>query len=242
MLLNSNSVIRELSKNASVEDAVFLQRFFKTGPGQYGEGDVFIGVRMPKIRLVCKQFKDLPLTELRKLVDSEVHEHRMAALIVVSNRFKKADLIERMKLYDFYISALKRGRVNNWDLIDVTCPHVMGEYLLDKPRDIIFELVKSDSLWERRASVLATFVFVKNGETSDSLKIAEILLHDKEDLIHKAVGWMLREIGKQVDDKILTDFLDHYAQEMPRTMLRYAIERLPEEIRKSYLKLRKIKG
>lgn len=231
----AGDVKNQLQKYASDYDAVFLQQFFKTGPGQYGEGDIFIGVRVPQTRAVCRQFKDLPILEIEKLVDSEVHEHRLAALIIVANRFKKTDETEREKLYQFYISALKRGRINNWDLIDVTCDHVMGQYLIDKPKDILVKLARSKMLWERRASIMATFAFIKAGESDETIKIAKLLLHDKEDLIQKAVGWMLREVGKRVSEEPLLHFLDQHADEMPRTMLRYAIERLSPEIRSHYM-------
>lgn len=225
----------ELAKHASDYDALFLQRFFKTGPGQYGEGDVFIGVRVPQTRKVCKEFKDLPLAEIDKLINSPVHEHRLAALIIATIQFKKADENEKKKLYEFYLSALKRGRINNWDLIDLSCDPIMGQYLMEKPKDILYTLTKSEMLWERRASIMATFAFIKAGKSDETIRIAKMLLHDKEDLIHKAVGWMLREVGKRADEQALLNFLDEHAHEMPRTMLRYAIERLSAEKRLFYM-------
>lgn len=233
--MNIVDVKRELEICASAEDAVFLQRFFKTGKGQYGEGDVFIGVRMPVIRQICRQFKDLPITELTILVDSPVHEHRMAALIIAANQFKKANDAGQQVLYDFYFAALMRGKVNNWDLIDVTCEHVMGAYLYGKDTKILYQLAKSKSLWERRAAIMASFAFIKKGDPKDTLALAEVLLYDKEDLIQKAVGWMLREVGKRIDRQLLLQFLDNHAATMPRTMLRYAIEHLPPDQRQQYM-------
>jgi 3-methyladenine DNA glycosylase AlkD len=195
-------------------------------------------VRMPNIRSVCKKYKNLSLTELKKLLDSPVHEHRMVALVTMCEQFKKADIHGKEQLYKFYMDGLKRGKVNNWDLVDVTCPHVVGEYLKDKPRDILYRLANSKSLWDRRVSIIATFAFIKIGESDDSIKIAEILLNDKEDLIHKAVGWTLREVGKRVDEKLLCEFLESNAHKMPRTMLRYAIERLDFDKRRDYLSIK----
>jgi 3-methyladenine DNA glycosylase AlkD len=159
----------------------------------------------------------------------------MAALVIVCEQFKIADIQGKEQLYKFYMDGLRRGKVNNWDLVDVTCPHVVGEYLKDKPRDILYRLANSKSLGDRRVSIIATFAFIKNGESDDSIKIAEILLNDKEDLIHKAVGWTLREVGKRVDEKLLCEFLDNHAHEMPRTMLRYSLEKLPEITRQKYM-------
>lgn len=231
-------LINELARLANEERAMASMRFFKTGPGQYGEGDKFIGVLQPDIRGVCKKFKTLPINELNKLVENPVHEHRMAALIIVAEQFKKADSNKQTQPYGFYLAALARGKINNWDLIDVTCPHVMGQYLKNKPKDILYELVKSRSLWERRASVLATFAFIQNGESEDAIKICKLLMNDKEDLIHKATGWMLREVGKRIDERILTDFLDQHSQEMPRTMLRYSIEKLTINQKQKYMSLK----
>lgn len=233
--MTADSLKIELQKYASDYDAVFLQRFFKTGPGQYGEGDVFIGVRVPQTRKVCREFKDLPLAEIDKLINSPVHEHRLAALIIAANRFKKAAEEERRQLYDFYISALRRGRINNWDLIDTSCDPIVGQYLMDKPKDVLRRLAVSEMLWERRASIMATFAFIKAGKYEETIKITKILLHDKEDLIQKAVGWMLREVGKRADEQTLLEFLDQHAHEMPRTMLRYSIEKLSNEKRLFYM-------
>lgn len=226
---------QELQAHASAYDAEFLQRFFKTGPGQYGEGDTFIGVRVPQTRKVCKDFKDLPLPEVQKLLDSEIHEYRLAGLIILVQQFKKADEVQRQRLHEFYLQAVYAGRVNNWDLVDTSAEYLVGEYLYDKPRGIIFELAVSDNLWQRRVAVLATFGFIKKGDPSTTLELAEKLLNDPHDLIQKAAGWMLREVGKRCDESLLIDFLDQHAADMPRTMLRYSIERLSSAQRQYYM-------
>ena len=233
--MTAGDVQQEIQHCARADYAASLQRFFKTGPGQYGEGDVFVGVRMPDVRMVCKKFKALELAEIQKLYDSGIHEHRMAAGIILTYQFPKADDKKRQAIYKLYLKNVRRGRVNNWDLVDLTAPNIVGEYLQDKPRAVLFELAASDSLWERRVAMLACFSFIARGEPDTALEIGEILLHDKHDLIQKAVGWMLREVGKRIDRKLLTNFLDKHAGSMPRTALRYAIEHLPPEMRAHYL-------
>jgi 3-methyladenine DNA glycosylase AlkD len=233
-------VMTALAAVASAEDAEFLQGFFKTGPGQYGEGDVFIGVRVPQTRAVAKQFAALPLAEIDDLLDSEVHEHRLAALILLNGAFARAsssrtrDDDERARLAAFYLAAVRRGRVNNWDLVDTSAEFVLGEYLFDRPRFLLFELAESDILWWRRVAVLSSFAFIKHGDASTTLELAALLLTDREDLMHKAVGWMLREVGKRVDRSLLVGFLDEHAAAMPRTMLSYATEHLDPGIRAAY--------
>lgn len=227
-----------LETYANVDDAVFLQRFFKTGAGQYGEGDIFIGVRVPKTRLVCKTFKLLPLSEVQVLLDSPVHEHRLAGLIIMTLQYPRANEAGKKQLYELYMANVYKGRVNNWDLVDVSAERIVGPYLADKPKDILYELARSDNLWQRRVAVLSTFAYIKQGEPGVTLELAELLLHDTHDLIHKAVGWMLREVGKRVDEAILIDFLDRHAAVMPRTMLRYAIERLSVDKRTYYMQLK----
>ncbi|HWU57287.1 MAG TPA: DNA alkylation repair protein [Microbacteriaceae bacterium] len=233
-------VMTALAAVASAEDAEFLQGFFKTGPGQYGEGDVFIGVRVPQTRAVAKQFAALPLAEIDDLLDSEVHEHRLAALILLNGAFARAsssrtrDDDERERLAAFYLAAVRRGRVNNWDLVDTSAEFVLGEYLFDRPRFLLFELAESDILWWRRVAVLSSFAFIKHGDASTTLELAALLLTDREDLMHKAVGWMLREVGKRVDRSLLVGFLDEHAAAMPRTMLSYATEHLDPGIRAAY--------
>ncbi|GAA1441336.1 DNA alkylation repair protein [Leifsonia poae] len=229
-----------LAEVADADDAVFLQRFFKTGPGQYGEGDVFIGVRVPQTRAVAKQFSALGLGEVEKLLDSEVHEHRLAGLIILNRLYEVAsrprthDPAQLDRIADFYLRAVRRGRVNNWDLVDGSAEFVLGEHLVDRPRTVLFELAESDVLWERRVAVLSTFAFIKHGDATTTLELAELLLDDREDLMHKAVGWMLREVGKRVDIGALLWFLDANAARMPRTMLSYATEHLTPEQRADY--------
>lgn len=229
-----------LAEVADADDAVFLQRFFKTGPGQYGEGDVFIGVRVPRTRAVAKRFSALDLGEIEKLLDSEVHEHRLAGLIILNRLYEVAsrprthDPAQLDRIADFYLRAVRRGRVNNWDLVDGSAEFVLGEHLVDRPRTVLFELAESDVLWERRVAVLSTFAFIKHGDATTTLELAELLLDDREDLMHKAVGWMLREVGKRVDIGALLWFLDANAARMPRTMLSYATEHLTPEQRADY--------
>jgi len=214
------------------KDAAFLAGFFKTGPGQYGEGDVFIGVRVPVIRKVAKEFRGLALPEVESLLHSEIHEERLAALVILVLQAEKADTKLRKAIYDLYLSNTKH--INNWDLVDLSAPQIVGGYLADKRRRPLHRLAKSSWLWDRRISVLATFHFIRQGDFDDSLKIAEVLLGDDQDLIHKAVGWMLREVGKR-DMAVLEGFLEQHCRIMPRTMLRYAIERFPEKKRRAYL-------
>lgn len=231
--MTAQDLIRDLEKYSNMKDAEFLQRFFKTGKGQYGEGDIFIGVRMPACRIVAKEYMDLSLNELQKILDTIVHEQRMAALIILTLKYPKAT--NKQEIYDFYLSNVYKGNINNWDLIDVTTPHIIGVYLFDKPRDILYDLARSQDIWQKRVSVLATFQFIKKGDASTSLELAEILLHDEHDLIQKAVGWMLREIGKRCDRELLLTFLNQHAHEMPRTMLRYSIEHLTPIQKKLYM-------
>ena len=239
----ANDVMEALAEVSSPEDASFLQRFFKTGKGQYGEGDVFIGVRVPATRTVAARFAELPLAEVDSLLDSGVHEHRLAALVILVARFEAAsrprshDDELRREIAGRYVAAVRRGRVNNWDLVDVSAPNILGGYLFDRPRDLLFEFARSEDLWQRRVAVLATLGFITRGDASTTLEIAEILLHDRQDLIQKAVGWMLREVGKRIDRSILTEFLDSHAAQMPRTALSYALEHLTAEERAHYRRL-----
>jgi 3-methyladenine DNA glycosylase AlkD len=212
------------------------QYFFKTGPGEYGEGDVFLGVTVPAIRLVCKQYKDLPLPEVQELFDSDVHEHRLAAAIILVYQYPKS--ADKKAIYDFYLKNVKAGRVNNWDIVDTTAPSVMGRYLWETEgaRDVLFRLARSDNLWQKRVGIMSSFYFfLKGDDPTTTLELAEILVNDKHDLIQKAVGWMLREIGKRVDTKLLTDFLDKHAATMPRTALRYSVEHLTESTKNYYM-------
>lgn len=221
----------ELSKYINPEKAAFFPKFFKTGKGEYSEGDKFIGITVPDQRKVAGEFKDISLLELQKVIESEVHEHRLTASIIVVNKFRKTnDMNERKKLIDFYLQNL--DYVNNWDLVD-TSAEILGEYLADKDRKLIYELANSDKLWHQRISIIATFHYIKHHQFSDTLAIAEMLLTHEHDLIQKAVGWMLRELGKR-DLETEIQFLDKHYRKMPRTMLRYAIERFPEDLRQKY--------
>lgn len=222
----------ELEKLASPRKAKVLQGFFKTGSGQYGEGDVFLGVAVPDSRRLVKKFSGISLKEIESSLSSKIHEERLVALLVLVEKYSKASEKEKDCLFDFYLSHSKS--INNWDLVDLTAPKIVGEHLLHGGRGILYRLAKSNDLWERRISVLSTFTFIRNNDFSDALKISEILLKDKHDLIHKAVGWMLREIGKR-DLATEEGFLKKHSGKMPRTMLRYAIEKFPEKKRKEYL-------
>ena len=225
--------LRQYGRPGRVSD---LARFFKTEPGEYGEGDQFLGLTVPDTRLVAKKFKDLDFDELTKLFNSPFHEARLCAAIILNLQFKEAKTSQRRKkIFDFYLKQVRADRVNNWDIVDVSAPW-MGVYLMevDDPMPLLIKLSKSKSLWQRRVSIILTFALIRAGDLEPTLTISEILLQDKEDLIHKAVGWMLRELGKK-DVMLLREFLKHHSHEMPRTMLRYAIEKLPELERKRWL-------
>lgn len=213
-------------------DAKQSQRFFKTAPGEYGAGDTFIGVRVPAARTVAKRFAQLPLSEIDTLLDSAVHEHRLCALIILNGQFAKAaaprtlDEDAQARIVELYLRAVRRGRVNNWDLVDVSAENVIGPWLFDRPRDLLFELADGESLWERRVALLSTFAFIKAGDASTTFALCEKLIGDREDLIQKAAGWMLREVGKRIDEALLLTFLDTHAAAMGRTALSYATEHL----------------
>ncbi|WP_102407529.1 DNA alkylation repair protein [Parabacteroides bouchesdurhonensis] len=231
--MTAEFVLNELFSVANPEKAAFLQRFFKTGPRQYAEGDVFLGLVVPLVRSIAKANKQTPLPELQVLIESKYHEARLCSLLIVMEQFKKASPPERDLLYDFYLRNARY--INNWDLVDVTCPHIVGAYLLDKDRSRLYELAESDNLWEQRIAMVSTVAFIRKGQFTDTLALAERLMTHKHDLMHKAVGWMLREVGKK-DRNILTDFLEEYATRLPRTALRYAIEHYPEDQRQYFLK------
>jgi 3-methyladenine DNA glycosylase AlkD len=227
-----------LAAASVASDIPALQRDFKTAPGDYGEGDVFIGVRVPAVRAVVRGFRDLDESAVEELLDSPIHEHRLAALFVLVAQFARANADERARISIQYVAAVRRGRVNNWDLVDSSAEFILGEFLLDRPRKLLYELAASESVWERRTAIIATFGFIKHGDASTTLEIADVLVTDSHDLIQKAVGWMLREIGKRVDPVFLTGYLDDNAARMPRTTLSYAIERLSPELRAHYRSLR----
>lgn len=223
-----------LRKYARLEKIAIYKNFFKTGPGQYGEGDQFIGVTVPDTRAIAQQFISLKREELIPILHSPIHEDRMCALMVLSYQYPLATTeTERKAIVDFYSTYHLCG--NNWDLIDCIVDRILGPWLLDKPKALLYRYAHSENLWERRIAIITTFHFIKQKRYTETLKIAEILLKDKHDLIHKAVGWMLREVGKR-DEATLITFLKQHYKAMPRTMLRYAIERFPENMRKQYLK------
>lgn len=239
------AVIGALSRLASPERAETGARFFKTGPGEYGEGDEFIGVSVPDQRNVMRSFRSLPLTELTTLVDSPVHEHRLSAMIGAVGSFRRArDDGERATIAHWYLDAARRGRINNWDIVDTSAGPILGGWLYHRPRELLFELARSDGhgpndLWLRRIAIIATQEFINRGDASTTLDLAPIYLDYPDDLLQKATGWMLREVGKRVDPDLLTGFLDEYAARMPRTMLGYAIEHLTVERRRHYRSLKK---
>jgi 3-methyladenine DNA glycosylase AlkD len=229
------------------DDAAFLQRYFKTGPGEYGEGDVFVGVRVPAVRALVRQSRSMPVDEACELLGSDVHEHRLAALLVLVDRFTSASRARtrdehlRAELHARYLAAVARGQVDNWDLVDSSAEVLVGAWLLGPPAhplDELDRLAGSPLLWERRVSVIATFAFIRAGESAPSLHVAELLVDDPEPLIHKATGWMLREVGTRVSREVLTDFLSRHAARMPRTMLSYATEHLTAEERSAFRALR----
>lgn len=228
-----SKILKELKKYSSPKKAAILQRFFKTKKGEYGEGDKFIGVVVPDIRKVVKIYQDLDLAEVVLSLHSPIHEERLCAVLILVTQYKKADAKQQKKIFQLYLKNYQF--INNWDLVDLSAPNIVGAYLRDKPKDILYKLAKSKNLWQKRIAMLATFDDIYHKKSDEAIKIAKILLHDEHDLIHKAVGWMLREVGKRVDEKVLLKFLDEYYRTMPRTSLRYAIERLPEAKRLAYL-------
>lgn len=227
-------VVKEISKYKSPDKAKTSQWFFKTEKGQYGYGDVFVGLTVPEMKKVSKKFWDISLEEVQKLLNSKIHEERYIGLTIMDIKFTKGSDKDKKIIIDLYLKNTKN--VNNWDLVDTSAYSILGEYLLSKKRDILYKFAKSKSLWERRISIIATYTFIKHGEYKDTLAISKLLLNDKEDLIHKAVGWMLREVGKK-DEKILKKFLTDNIKDLPRTSLRYAIERFPTSERKSFLNM-----
>jgi 3-methyladenine DNA glycosylase AlkD len=221
-----------LQKISDPKFAEQSQRYFKTGPGEYGAGDTFIGVRVPLLRGISKRHRDLPLNDAESLLQSAIHEERLLALFLLVRRYDKGDVSERKDVFDLYCRNMRF--VNNWDSVDSSAHFIVGPFLQDRSRRLLHQLAKSDVLWERRTAIMSTFAYIKNGEFDETLKVATTLLHDKEDLIHKAVGWMLREVGNRCRDAE-EEFLKTYYRNMPRTMLRYAIEKFPEQRRKRYL-------
>lgn len=223
----------ELRKYSNKEKAKILQRFFKTGPGEYAEGDVFIGVTVPVLRTLSKRYYGIDFFEALALLKSDIHEERLLALLIFIIKYRKSDLVGKESIYKAYLSHTKY--INNWDLVDVTAKHIVGAFLSDRDKRPLYALAVSDSLWERRIAILSTFYYIERRDFKDALKISRLLLGDKHDLIHKAVGWMLREVGKR-DLTLEEEFLKEHHMVMPRTMLRYAIERFPNSKRLKYLR------
>ena len=225
-------LINDLNELADPIKAEKLQGFFKTGKGEYGEGDVFLGISVPEQRKIAKKYRTLDLDEVISLLNSEIHEHRLVALLIMVDQFNKSDEDKRRKIVSLYLE--NTNFVNNWDLVDLSAHKILGEYYWDKPKDLLYLLAESDSLWERRISVISTFAYIRRGSFDESLKMAEKLVNDDHDLIHKAVGWMLREVGKRDQAKEEEFLMKHY-KTMPRTMLRYAIEKFNADKRKFYM-------
>jgi len=222
----------DLRKYSDKGTAKILQRFFKTGPGEYAEGDIFLGIKVPILRTLAKQYQNLAFNETLRLLKSRIHEERLLSLLILIIKYRKAHSSGKEKIYKAYLKYSKY--INNWDLVDATAKHIIGDFLMNKDKAPIYKLARSGSLWERRIAILSTFHFIENNDFEDTLKIAEILILDPHDLIHKAVGWMLREVGKR---GIYSEerFLKKHRTVMPRTMLRYAVERFPESKRQAYL-------
>ncbi len=222
------SIKSDLDRMRNPVRAKTLSGFFKTGPGQYGEGDIFLGLTAPQIREMADKYKDIGMNELRELLNSKVHEHRSVAVVILTHQFKK----DPETVFDFYLK--NRRNINNWDLVDISAPNIVGTYLLTRDRKILYKLAKG-KLWERRIAIISTLAFIRNNQFDETLNISKMLLSDEHDLIHKAVGWMLREVGKK-NMAVEENFLKRYSGQMPRTMLRYAIEKFPESKRKIYMK------
>lgn len=231
-------VLNELKAVGSPEKAVHLSRFFKTGPGQYGEGDCFLGVVVPHTRAIAKTNRAMPFDELQKLLNSPWHEARLCAFLILVYRYqdRKTTPDEKKDIFHFYLEHIHR--CNNWDLVDLSCRDVVGEYLVDKDRTILYELAASGHLWSQRIAIVSSWAFIRRSDFADTLALAEQLITHKHDLMHKAVGWMLREVGKK-EREVLTRFLERHATKMPRTALRYAIEHYPEPERQYFLKMKK---
>jgi len=231
--MTAEKVEQELKKLGSKKKAETSAWFFKTGVGQYGHGDVFLGVTVPEQRKVSKEYRDLPLLEISKLLANKYHECRLTALLILVHQYKMGNEPTKEKIAKFYLKHTKY--INNWDLVDLSASYILGEYLFDKDRAVLYKLVKSKNIWERRIAIITTHMFIRKGEYKDTFALAEILLTDTHDLIHKAVGWMLREVGKRVSRPALVSFLEMHTPHMPRTTLRYAIEHFSELERKKFL-------
>ncbi len=233
--MKATELIKELKSQSSEAKKRTNEWFFKTGKGEYGEGDKFLGLTVPQVRAIAKKvFSEITLNETLEILHNEYHEARLLALIILVMKFERAKEVEsRKEIFDLYLKNTKF--INNWDLVDLSAHQIVGGYLADNPRDILYKLAKSSDLWEKRISIISTFHFIGLGESKDTLAISEILLNDKHDLIHKATGWMLREVGKKIDMEIIRGFLKKYHKTMPRTMLRYTIEHMDKEERLKWM-------
>ena len=230
-----NRLKKEIEEAKNPEQAKILQRFFKTGKGEYGEGDIFLGIKVPIQRKIAKGYTNLSFMDLQTLLNSKIHEERLIALIILTNKYQKSkkDFVKKRQIFEFYLK--NTHNINNWDLVDLSAPNIVGDFSSTDGTEVIRFLAKSKNLWERRIAIVSTYAFIKNRIFGETLAIADMLLKDEHDLIHKAVGWMLREVGKR-NQEVLEIFLKERYKTMPRTMLRYSIEKFPEEKRKSYLK------
>ncbi len=226
---------KEISLHKNPEKAKVLSGFFKTGKGEYGEGDLFLGLTVPESRRIAKHFSQASRKDILMLLESPFHEERLIALLILMEQYKKGGEKERKNIFNFYLQNTRF--INNWDLVDVSCRDIVGAYLFEQDRSVLYELARSKSLWERRIAIVSTWYFISRNQFEDALAIAKILLGDSHDLIHKATGWMLREVGKR-SEEVEEGFLEKHAWQMPRTMLRYAIERFPEQKRQGYLNIR----
>lgn len=229
----SDALKKEIDAFADRDRAHHAYTFFKAVPGGYGEGDHFLGVRMPQIRSVCERYRNVTIQDLHELLLSQYHEHRIASVVIMADVYAQSTSEFQQDLYTEYIWGVKNDRINNWDLIDISAPYVVGAYVISHAPDPLYTLANSNHLWSKRTAIISTFAYLRRGDASHTIAIAKILLHDQHDLIQKAVGWLLREAGNRVDRKILIEFLDTHAHEMPRTMLRYSLEKLPSN-RKAY--------
>jgi len=227
-----SDLVADLQKLENPQKAKILSRFFKTGKGEYGEGDIFLGITVPQTRSIAKKYTNLNLKDLEKLLSSKIHEHRLIALLILIENYRKDSIEHKNSIFNFYLKNTKF--INNWDLVDLSAPNIVGNFLLDKDKSILYNLAKSSNLWEKRIAIISTFAFIRLYKFKHTLKISEVLMNDNHDLIHKAVGWMLREVGKR-NKEVEEKFLNQHYMKMPRTMLRYAIEKFDNNKRKKYL-------
>lgn len=238
--MNAKQLTDELQLYADPTYAQSVQRFFKTGKGEYAEADRFIGIRVPNIRKVCKAYTTLPITEVEKILYSPIHEHRLAAVIIMRGQYEHADIKKQTELYELYKKGLRDSVINNWDIIDISAGAILGRHAQKSDQQLLITLAKNGNLWEKRAAIVATSAFISSGNEQPTFTLAKMYLDEPRDLLHKATGWMLREVGKHIGESTLTAFLDKHAAEMPRTMLRYACEKLDKESRQYYYSQKKL--